>query len=459
MSSDAVISVNNLSKCYHIYAQPRDRLKQFFFPKLQKIFGLEVKTYYQEFWALKNVSFEVKKGETVGILGKNGSGKSTLLQIITGTLGITDGDVSVKGRVAALLELGSGFNPDFSGRENVYMNGALLGLTNIEIDERFEAIVKFAEIGDFIDQPVKTYSSGMMLRLAFAVIAHVDADVLIVDEALAVGDALFTQKCMRFLREFMKNGSILFVSHDTGAVLNLCNAAVLLNHGDVAGIGAPKTIVEMYMAMLYESHQEVDGIVAEPTYDLAHQLIDDYEYKDMREAFINNSNLRNDIEIFRFQHDGNGFGSGDAEIIRVRLLDMHYCPLAWAVGGEDVVLEITCSARANIMRPIVGFDFKDRLGQSIFVDNTFLEYKHKPIAILAGQKFITKFAFRMPILPTGDYSFTIAVADGTQDKHIQLHYKHDALIVKVHSSSSCLGLIGIPMRKISIEPIFISEQN
>jgi len=226
MSSDIAIKVENLSKCYHIYDQPHDRLKQIVLPRLGGFVGLTPKQYYQEFWALRDVSFEVKKGETVGIIGRNGSGKSTLLQMICGTLNPTSGSIQTQGRIAALLELGSGFNPEFTGRENVYMNGAVLGLSREEIDARFDAIAAFADIGQFIEQPVKTYSSGMMVRLAFAVIAHVDADILVIDEALAVGDAFFTQKCMRFLRAFMKTGTVLFVSHDTGSVRNLCARAI-----------------------------------------------------------------------------------------------------------------------------------------------------------------------------------------------------------------------------------------
>ena len=195
-SNDIAIRVKGLSKCYGIYASPRERLKQFILPRLQRLVGQAPKQYFHEFWALKDVSFEIKKGETVGIIGRNGSGKSTLLQMICGTLHPTSGSIQTNGRIAALLELGSGFNPEFTGRENVYMNASVLGLSNEEINERFNDIVTFADIGDFIDQPVKTYSSGMMVRLAFAVIAHVDADILVIDEALAVGDAFFVQKCI-----------------------------------------------------------------------------------------------------------------------------------------------------------------------------------------------------------------------------------------------------------------------
>ena len=249
------IKVESLSKCYHIYEKPQDRLKQSIYPRLQRLIGKTPKQYFREFWALKDVSFEIKKGETVGIIGRNGSGKSTLLQMICGTLNPSSGSIQTSGRIAALLELGSGFNPEFTGRENVYMNASVLGLSNQEIDARFNDIVAFADIGDFIEQPVKTYSSGMMVRLAFAVIAHVDADILVVDEALAVGDAFFTQKCMRFLRDFMKTGTVLFVSHDTVSIKSLCNYAIWLEKGQVIQEGSPKEVCELYLEAFFEAQQ------------------------------------------------------------------------------------------------------------------------------------------------------------------------------------------------------------
>ena len=230
MSSSFAISVKNLSKNYHIYERPQDRLKQSFYTRFQRLTGGMQKSYFKDFWALKNISLEIKKGQTVGIVGRNGSGKSTLLQLICGTLNPSDGVIKTNGRIAALLELGSGFNPEFSGRDNVFLNASILGLSQQEIHERFNQIERFADIGDFIDQPVKTYSSGMVVRLAFSVIAHVDADILVVDEALAVGDAIFTQKCMRFIRQFQKRGTLLFVSHDTSAIQNCDLASCWRDH-------------------------------------------------------------------------------------------------------------------------------------------------------------------------------------------------------------------------------------
>jgi lipopolysaccharide transport system ATP-binding protein len=231
-SNDIAIRVQGLSKCYQIYDNPRDRLKQFVAPRLQRMAGRPSKQYFREFWALKDVSFEIKKGETVGIIGRNGSGKSTLLQIICGTLTPTGGSVQINGRIAALLELGSGFNPEFTGRENVYMNGAILGLTPGEIDQCYDDIAAFADIGDFIEQPVKTYSSGMMVRLAFSVIVNVRPDILVVDEALSVGDGAFQLKCMARLKALQEIGTtVLFVSHDIGSVGRLCSSAYILDRG------------------------------------------------------------------------------------------------------------------------------------------------------------------------------------------------------------------------------------
>jgi lipopolysaccharide transport system ATP-binding protein len=450
MSSDEIaIKVENLSKCYQIYDKPNDRLKQFILPRLQRLLGQKPKQYFRQFWALKGVSFEVKKGETVGIIGRNGSGKSTLLQMICGTLTPSSGSIQTNGRIAALLELGSGFNPEFTGRENIYMNASVLGLSKKEIDARFDDIVVFADIGDFIEQPVKTYSSGMVVRVAFAVIAHVDADILVIDEALAVGDAFFTQKCMRYLRSFMITGTVLFVSHDTGAVVNLCNSAVLLGGGQIVSSGTPKQVTELYLESLYEASQG-ESKIDKTDLPVSIETHTDVEYRDVREALINASALRNDIEVFKFDPDKPSFGTGVAIISSVMLRDRDGKPLSWVVGGEDVILEIRCKAQDQLLGPIVGFQFKDRLGQVVFADNTYLSYRLNSPEVDAGNELIARFEFRLPILPTGDYSVTVALAEGTQETHVQHHWMHEALIVKVHASSICFGLVGVPMKKITL---------
>ncbi len=443
-TTEYAIEVHGLSKCYQIYDKPSDRLKQML------VRGR--KQYYKEFWALKDVSFKIKKGETVGIIGRNGSGKSTLLQMICGTLNPTGGEVKVNGRVAALLELGAGFNPEFSGVENVYMAASLYGLSKEEVDQRFDAIATFADIGDHIHQPVKTYSSGMYVRLAFAVIAHVDADILVVDEALAVGDAVFTQKCMRFIRKFRESGTLLFVSHDTSAITNICQEAFLIADGVVITSGSSKRVVEKYMEIIYQQTQDVDSIntVTDSRSIVAKNKLDVVEHRDMRLDYINSTNLRNDVKIFQFNENLTEFGSGGVEFDRVCLFDTQGHPLLYAVGGEDVALEIAFKAMQYIENPIIGFTIKDKLGQSLFVDNTYIATINENNSIEIGRTITARFEFRFPILPSGKYSISPAIADGTQESHNQLKWIHDAMIFEVITSSICLGLVGLPMKKIAL---------
>jgi lipopolysaccharide transport system ATP-binding protein len=253
MSSEIAIQVKDLGKCYHIYDRPRDRLLQMLVSGRHK--------YYREFWALRKVSLDVRRGETVGIVGRNGSGKSTLLQLICGTTDQTEGEVWVPGRIAPLLELGTGFNPDFTGRENVFLNAALLGASREETRSRYDDIVTFADIGDFLEQPVKTYSSGMVIRLAFAVAVSVKPDVLVIDEALAVGDELFQRKCYSRIAALKNSGTtILFVTHSANAIVELCDRAVLLDGGQLLCDGAPKRIVGAYQRLLYARPERRDEI-------------------------------------------------------------------------------------------------------------------------------------------------------------------------------------------------------
>ncbi|ABC29058.1 ABC-type polysaccharide/polyol phosphate transport system, ATPase component [Hahella chejuensis KCTC 2396] len=260
-ADDTAICIRNLSKCYQIYESPRDRLKQFVIPRLKRFTRQPPERYYREFWALRDVSFNIKRGETVGIVGRNGSGKSTLLQIICGTLSPTEGTVEINGRIAALLELGAGFNPEFTGRENVYLNAAVLGLSQSEVDERFDDIAAFADIGQFIDQPVKTYSSGMVVRLAFAVAINVDPEILVIDEALSVGDELFQRKCFSRIEAIRDSGAtILFVSHSGGTVVELCDRAVLMDSGERLAVGKPKQIIGSYQKLLYAPEDKRESI-------------------------------------------------------------------------------------------------------------------------------------------------------------------------------------------------------
>lgn len=262
MSSDGIrIHVEGLSKRYEIYSQPSDRLKQMVLPRFQRAMHRAVRPYFREFWALRDVSFDVRHGETVGIVGRNGSGKSTLLQMICGTLTPTLGRISVDGRISALLELGAGFNPEFTGRENVLLSGLVYGISEEGIRKRYDEILDFAGIGDFIDQPVKTYSSGMYVRLAFAVAINVSPDLLVVDEALAVGDEAFQRKCLAKIDAIRDSGAtVLFVSHSAGTVVELCDRAILLDGGEMLAAGTPKEIVTTYQKLLYAPAEQTQQI-------------------------------------------------------------------------------------------------------------------------------------------------------------------------------------------------------
>jgi lipopolysaccharide transport system ATP-binding protein len=438
------ISVSGLGKCYRMYEKPSHRLWQ----------GLMGRAnFHKDFWALRGVDLQITRGETFGVIGKNGSGKSTLLQIIAGTLHPTEGTLNVNGRVAALLELGSGFNPDFTGRENVYLNATILGLTRNQIDARMQSILEFADIGEFIDQPVRSYSSGMVVRLAFAVIVHVDADILIIDEALSVGDAFFSQKCMRFLRDFQKLGTLLFVSHDAAAVTNLCSRAIWLDEGTVRMIGSAQAVVESYMT---HQHADVrnnlvgDKVLVEEKAPFS--PAEKTEGEDFRRADYGNHGVTNRITLFEFdpEHTGSHFGAGLAKIKCVAFLDEMSKPLALTAGGEVVRLRITFHLLADLQDLIAGFYVKDRLGQRLFGDNTHFSHLHTPISGRQGDVFHAEFKFRLPLMPQGSYMIDAAVASGSQDDHTQQHWIYDALEFKAIDTTMRFGLIGIPMLAIDV---------
>jgi len=461
MSSDPIaLKVEGVSKRYQVYATPQDRLKEALKSRAARMVGRTSQPYGRQFNALKDVSFEIRRGETVGIIGRNGSGKSTLLQLLSGTLSPSSGQILIDGRVAPLLELGAGFNPDFTGRENVFFNGALLGLSEEKLREKYDSIVAFADIGEFIDQPVKTYSSGMFVRLAFAVIAHVDADILIIDEALSVGDAFFVQKCMRFLRDFMQNGTVVFVSHDTSAVMNLCDRVIWLSHGQVVADGAPKDVTAKYLEDLYAVEMAAAGpapVAESPevtTASVAPAGHVDPDHagmapRDFRQDLINASSHRVEVEVFEFNQK-NGFGLGGAVIESAAFIDLDGNPLSWVIGGEPVRLRISCHALQSLRSPIIGFEVYDRLGQTLFADNTFVASTDAPPAVEPGQRIAASFDFRMPVLREGDYTMSVAIADGNQQQHVQHQWLHDALAFHVHGRGICLGMFGAPMQRVKL---------
>jgi len=447
MSSDNIaIRVSNLSKIYEIYGQSQDRLKQSILPRMQKLVGLKPVRYYSEFWALKDISFDVEVGETVGIIGRNGSGKSTLLQMICGTLTPTAGTAETRGRVAALLELGSGFNPEFTGRENVYLNGSILGLSKQDVDARFNDIARFADIGDFIDQPVKIYSSGMHVRLAFAILAHVDADILVIDEALAVGDAVFVQKCMNFIREFQKKGTLLFVSHDINSVLSLCRTAVWLHQGEMREIGQAKTVAESYIRY---TRQELYGD------KIKLEIIDSSSSgrepstqnmeTNSKQNYLVEAQIVENLEIAR------GWKTGGAEITEVHMEHAGEGQPGIFRGGEKVRVVVRAHARQDLEQPIIGFMVRDRLGQDLFGENTLRVTELNPSPVAGGQDFSAEFVFHLPFLPNGQYAVMASVANGSLRNHIQHHWLNDVLIINVVNSNVRWGLVGIPFETVNFQ--------
>lgn len=382
MSSNGIaIRVEDVSMRFQLYDAPRDQLKQFVLPRLQRIAGLKPSQYFREFWALKDISFEVRKGESVGIVGRNGSGKSTLLQIITGTLTPTSGSVSTHGRIAALLELGSGFNPDFTGRENVYLNGALLGLNREQMDEKFDFIAAFADIGSHLDQPVKTYSSGMLVRLAFAVQVQVEPDILIIDEALAVGDALFQKRCFQRIEKLVSNGTaLLFVSHDQESVRTLTNRALLLNRGAVSEWGLSSDVVLAYRRLLHDEESSYFTAAAKDLMVRAHAgSASSHELRstsDISNECGSTSNKNADSpQLGRFS-----FGDGGVNIVQVETLDSEGRPCSAYFPGDALRIRIVCEAKASIDKLNIAIRLRNKEGVKIYSWGTL----NQDISILAS---------------------------------------------------------------------------
>jgi lipopolysaccharide transport system ATP-binding protein len=444
------VEVNQVSKSYRLWHDSSDPVR---FRVASAIAGIaghapRPEKYFRSFHALSDVTFSTRPGESFAIIGRNGSGKSTLLQIIAGTLQSTSGTVRLNGRVAALLELGSGFNPEFTGRENVFLNASILGLTTEVIEARFESIARFADIGDFMDQPVKIYSTGMALRLAFAVIAHIDATVLIIDEALAVGDVFFMQKCMRFLREFRERGTLLFVSHDMSSVRSLCDSALWLDSGAVRMRGSAQDVTAAYLAEsnLSQLNSEVvnareSKLEAAPA---AHAEARRATFRDLPKVDIVNL-----LVVSPFNAHSSGYGDGRIKISDVRFIDDQGAALQTIEGGDVVRLRITSRGIQSTGNVIFGFNLKDRLGQYLFGENTFRRIN--AIEVHPEENYHAIFCFQMPVLHRGQYAVTAAVASGTPDNHRQQHWLHEALIITSATDWPHAGLIGLPMFDIRIE--------
>jgi lipopolysaccharide transport system ATP-binding protein len=443
MTSDTttVIQCSDLSKCYRIYDEPKARLKQALWRGRRQ--------YYREFWALRNISFEVRRGESLGIIGRNGSGKSTLLQLICGTLTPTEGTLQTQGRIAALLELGSGFNPEFTGLENVYLNASMLGLSKEQTDAALEDIIAFADIGEFVNQPVKTYSSGMAVRLAFAVIAHVNADILVVDEALAVGDAVFVQRCMRFIRRMREERCLLFVSHDAEAVKSLCSHALWISDGEAQALGDCKSVCLSYhrycMAQSYGDAVNIEAIGPEkattdlhrnnlqsassPTSPFSQQELVNYDCKASARDNLSNAD---------------GWKTGDAELVSVTIksADSNYSfsPLK---GGEEVEIEILAQINKPMDKPAIGFTLTNRLGQHLLGENTLIcRDSEECLQANKGDVLSARFKLIFPMLPSGKYMLMASIADGDLNDHVQHHWTENATLIEVASSRVRYGLVG-----------------
>lgn len=388
-SENIAISVSNIGKCYNIYKTPRDRLKQFFLPKFQKLANAQIRRYYDEFWALNDINFTIHKGESAGIIGRNGSGKSTLLQLITGTLTPTTGTIQTHGRIAALLELGSGFNPEFTGRENIYLNGAVLGLSRAEIEAKFDAIAGFADIGSHLEQPVKTYSSGMMVRLAFAVQVQLEPDILIVDEALAVGDALFQKRCFQQIEKLTSNGvTLLFVSHDQESVRTLTNKAILLDQGKQLQSGLSSEVLLEYRRLLHQEESKYYSRLAQEVTEHAKAIREEKE-PDLQ-AHINDSDnsvnhitatdsASNAVTITHVEEvievppsvpssrtDKLSFGEGEAQVESVEVFNAAGEHSNAFNPGDKVKIRVNCVINKNINHINVGIRIRNKEGVKIY---------------------------------------------------------------------------------------------
>lgn len=393
MSSKIAIKVENLSKCYQIYGQPHDRLKQSIYPRLQRLIGKQPKQYFRKFWALKDVSFEVKKGEAVGIIGRNGSGKSTLLQMICGTLNPTGGSVQTNGRIAALLELGSGFNPEFSGRENVFLNGAVLGLTADEVECRYEEIIAFADIGDVIDQPVKTYSSGMLLRLAFAVQVCVSPEILIIDEALAVGDALFQKRCFERMEQMRSDGTtLLFVSHDQESVRTLTNRAIFLHHGVVQCTGNSSTVLLEYRKLLHEEETRVLNESALYLKERAAQARASLnQHLDMTSARGKKSVFANDLPgVASERSSAFSFGDMEAEILDVMVFNTDGEAQSHFDTRDSLRVVVECVAHRDLDHLNVALRIRNKEGVKIYSWGTLNQDTAIQSGLIEGEVFWSK---------------------------------------------------------------------
>lgn len=420
--SEVAIRVDDVSKLYKLYDKPSDRLKE--------SLGLTRKKLYKEHYALHNVSFDVKRGETVGIIGTNGSGKSTILKIITGVLNPSGGHVEIDGRISALLELGAGFNMEYTGIENIYLNGTMIGFSREEIDAKMQDILDFADIGDFVHQPVKTYSSGMFVRLAFAVAINIDPEILIVDEALSVGDVFFQAKCYKKFEDFKKMGkTILFVSHDLGSISKYCDRVVLLNRGKKLAEGTPKEMVSMYKRIMV--NQDKAEEIAAHQMDMS--SLEEDDEKEIKDAacegqWKNHYNLNPDVDEY---------GNGAAEIEDFAIIDENGNYTNAIVKGTRFRLKSKVKFKQDVHDPIFTYTFKNIQGVAITGTNTMYEKKDVPLA-KEGETYVATFEQDM-FLQGGEYLLSMSCT-GYRDGEFQVYHRlYDVCNVTVVSDKNTVG--------------------
>ncbi|MBT8355300.1 MAG: ABC transporter ATP-binding protein [Desulfofustis sp.] len=417
------ISAQNINKTYRLYSRNSHRILETFHPLR--------KQYHRPFVALDDISFSVMQGESVGIIGKNGSGKSTLLQILCGVLQPTAGEVQVDGRISALLELGAGFNPEFTGRENIYLSGTIMGLPREYIDENIDKIMAFADIGEYVDQPVKLYSSGMYVRLAFATAISVEPEILIVDEALAVGDIFFQQKCIAHMKEMRKNATIVFVTHDMHAVTNLCERVILLEKGKIIFDGEPIDAVSKYTKLIHnERFKQVDASDAKA----------DEEEKAALGETEETSVIVEEQKGWRVVPEDDKGGALEVEIKKLRVVDAAGAPLVTVVKGDTVTIHLILEAKRKIDNLIIGYTIKDRIGNSIFGENTCSSLSES-FSINVGHS-IVKYDFNWPEVYPNTYTMTVGIGEGTDPFVHTIHcWAHN--IISVEALSPGRGIHGI----------------
>ncbi|MBI3282066.1 MAG: ABC transporter ATP-binding protein [Acidobacteria bacterium] len=416
------VEFRGVSKSYPVYQSPSDRLKELLtFNRMRR---------HSDFWAVKDLSFTIRRGETFCIIGENGSGKSTLLQMVAGILQPTSGAANITGRVSALLELGSGFNPEFTGRDNVYLNASILGLTAAEIERRFKNIESFAEIGDFIDQPVKTYSSGMAVRLAFAVAIHVDPEILLVDEALAVGDIYFRQRCMRKVHELRSNGiTILFVSHSIGDVKAIGDRTLWLDQGRVRELGATDTVVGKYLAAMSEK---------------------DSAYLELKHAdapVAAAAPAASAPEVVRhIPNIDHRYGDGRAEVLGICVLDQFGRDLPLLEPNSRIIVRISVQSREYLPLPNVGFMFRNHMGLDFAGTNTAREGCELP-PMQPGDIYTVDFHLDLPELYPSTFSFSPAIANGTLHSYTMCDWIDNAIALQMgHGGGQVYGYVHLPCR-------------